>query len=1081
MKKGSISDNQAAALHPNPLVNLNTLSSSEMRTLLLEMQKRQVALVEQCDQLTKAEKEVRDKYTRILDFTPIGLALLDQHSIVLEANPSFCNLLQLNHEQVAGKSFSALVAEDQKEIYETFCRKLLRSRQKHSCNLLLQNGDGHQVEVQLQGKREVTANGGMQLRLAVSEAASNTKAGQAGIAQKLKASLKRSEMLLRETQAIAHVGSFEYDMEHDALEWSDEMYRVHGLEPGEIQPSLIYLIKHTFVDDQVLVRDTLYRAFRSKIPFSITRRFLRPDGALSYIHVTGRFYQAGSNVKLIGTAQDITTTKKIEAEIKQKNEELVLANRKLRNEIEGRQQVEQALMESEEKWRTLVENTPDVIARFDSDLRHVFVNSAVEHETGLKPELCIGKTHQEMNINPEFYEPYLNMIKEVFRTGQQTQAYTFFDTRAGRKYYYSITVPEFGPERKVKTVLSISRDVTEAKQKENLLSGVLNSSIHGIAALRAIRDAQHRITDFEWVLVNKPAEAILQRNAKQLAGKTLLDVLPSHKESGLFDSFVNTINTGETFSRIIYYDYDHLKAWYQIVAVKLEDGLVVTFADINDLKITEEKLRKREAELMEAQEVGHLGSWSYNLKKNKFSCSKELERILGVPRNSINSLNSFIEHIHPQDRTPMQDLISKAIIELQPFAREYRFVRPDGTIRWISGRGKIMRDQAGIPIRLASSGQDVTELKQAERLVKQQKELNESIIEHIVDGISAFDMEGTYNCWNRALGDYTGLKRQDVIGRKIFDIFPYIRNNEVGQKFRDVLQGKRGEIKKAPFLVRNGFYEAHFVPTYDSDHQQTGGLCIIHDITESIKLKEVSIAQELTKQREVSNAVLEAQEEERKRIAELLHHGLEQLLFGIKLHLEQLATVKSEKIKQLEEQEISRLVHAAIREARALSFELIPRILEDFGLEIALKELCRRLSGPRLQLKLKRYCCTKELESSFEIAVYRILQELVNNVARKAHATEGSIEVQCIQNQIRLEVSDNSMGVWSDGDAVYEGIGLASIENRLKLLDGKMTVDFSNGTSIKITIPLRGDRQKKRVIRKRRFTGNQESITPEGE
>jgi PAS domain S-box-containing protein len=143
---------------------------------------------------------------------------------------------------------------------------------------------------------------------------------------------------------------------------------------------------------------------------------------------------------------------------------------KLEAEVAERKQAEQRLRESEQKFKTLVENTPDIIARFDRELRHVFVNRAAEALAGLPPDMLLGKTHRELGHMPleqiEFSE---HLIREVFETGQPVEFETSIAGPRGPIHLISRGVPEFDAAGQVKTALFVHRDITPRKQAAEAL------------------------------------------------------------------------------------------------------------------------------------------------------------------------------------------------------------------------------------------------------------------------------------------------------------------------------------------------------------------------------------------------------------------------------------------------------------------------------------------------------------------------------------------------------------------------------------------------------------------------------------
>jgi two-component system, chemotaxis family, CheB/CheR fusion protein len=124
--------------------------------------------------------------------------------------------------------------------------------------------------------------------------------------------------------------------------------------------------------------------------------------------------------------------------------------------------------QSEKRWETLLNHSPDIISRFDQNLRHIFVNYALEKETGLPSEAFIGKDIIEANtLKQDQAIAIQEAIKAVFSTGQAKEQHFTHQTPKGVKYFYAKLVPEFSSEgSRVETVLLISRDITSLKMYE---------------------------------------------------------------------------------------------------------------------------------------------------------------------------------------------------------------------------------------------------------------------------------------------------------------------------------------------------------------------------------------------------------------------------------------------------------------------------------------------------------------------------------------------------------------------------------------------------------------------------------------
>jgi len=133
----------------------------------------------------------------------------------------------------------------------------------------------------------------------------------------------------------------------------------------------------------------------------------------------------------------------------------------------------------------------------------------------------------------------------------------------------------------------------ELNKSRALLTGVLDSSLDGVAAFEAIRDRQGKIVDFRWLIANPVAAMTVGGTIESLKGKRLfVEGSPGHLFDGLFELFVQVVETCTVLEQEYYYNSFSLKTWFHIVAVKLGDGFAMTFRDISDRKQIETTLKK---------------------------------------------------------------------------------------------------------------------------------------------------------------------------------------------------------------------------------------------------------------------------------------------------------------------------------------------------------------------------------------------------------------------------------------------------------------------------------------------------------
>ena len=136
------------------------------------------------------------------------------------------------------------------------------------------------------------------------------------------------------------------------------------------------------------------------------------------------------------------------------------------------------------------------------------------------------------------------------------------------------------------------------------------------------------------------------------------------------------------------------------------------------LQESEQRLRRSEALLADAERIAHLGSWEWDIKEDRVIWSAALYRIYGLDERKMGFAD-FLESVHPDDRQHTREVIETAFATGAPFKFFHRIVRPDGNVRLLHARGNVMRSDAGEPIRMIGTGQDVTELKETEAELEQ--------------------------------------------------------------------------------------------------------------------------------------------------------------------------------------------------------------------------------------------------------------------------------------------------------------------------------------------------------------------------
>jgi len=213
---------------------------------------------------------------------------------------------------------------------------------------------------------------------------------------------------------------------------------------------------------------------------------------------------------------------------------------------------------------------------------------------------------------------------------------------------------------------------------------------------------------------------------------------------------------------------------------------------------------------------------------------------------------------------------------------------------------------------------------------------------------------------------------------------------------------------------------------------------------------------ELEKDRQLVavDSMLKGQEEERSRLAKDLHDGLGGMLSGVKFSL---MNMKSNLIINHENVVVFErsldMLDTSIRELRRVAHNMMPEALVKFGLDEALKDYCNNVNTSKiLNVQYQSFGMEQRLESNTEIIIYRIIQELFNNIFKHANASEALVQLLREQNRLSITVEDNGKGFDITELEKSKGAGWANIRSRVEYLKGKLDLhsDNNKGTSVNI-------------------------------
>lgn len=223
------------------------------------------------------------------------------------------------------------------------------------------------------------------------------------------------------------------------------------------------------------------------------------------------------------------------------------------------------------------------------------------------------------------------------------------------------------------------------------------------------------------------------------------------------------------------------------------------------------------------------------------------------------------------------------------------------------------------------------------------------------------------------------------------------------------------------------------------------------------KQKAILNRQLLLQKERHMKAIVDTQEQERKRIAKDLHDGVGQSLSGIKLKMDSfvryedtLPKTESDKLKEL----VSH-IDEACAEVRSISHQMMPKVLQDDGLVPAISDMLdKSFRNSPIKCEFEHHGLTGRLSENIEVGIYRICQELINNIIKHAGASKVNVQLFKNASMLILLVEDNGKG-FAYNKKKNEGIGLMNINSRVETINGEFNLQPSpsSGTLATIKIP----------------------------
>ena len=972
----------------------------------------------------QAEEALRDSEARfrgIFTAAASGIVLVSPEGRFLHANPAFCEFLGYSEQELLSKRVQDVTHPDDRERTAEIRRGIWEGKksliQRYEKRYLRKDGQTVWGEVSISLIRDAMGNA----NYSVTEVLDITER------KKAEAALKESEERFR--QVAASAGEFIWEVDAKGLYTyaSPSVEKLLGYTPEELVGK-----KHFYDLFIPSVRDELkaaaFQAFADRQTFrNFPNANVSKSGEIVYLETSGApvLDSAGNLVGYRGADTDVT----------------------------ARKQSEEALRESEERYRTLAESAADAIFIIDRDDRVQYLNTYAASMMGSTPKELTGKQRAEL-FPPDTSGHQRLEIEAVFESGRPRRIQNRTPFTGGELWLDTQLVPLRSAGGEVSAVMGISRDVTAQKRAEDRLEERVRERTAELAQSNvALRNSEakyrtlvEQIPAITYIAALDEASTTLYVSPQI---ESLLGLTPADYKANLHGVWLQHLHPDDRERVVAELRHTHtsLKPFDCEYRMLNRGGEIVWFRDKAAVVCDEagrplflQGVMLDVTERRQAEETMQLQSTALQAAANSIVITDRegdivwanpaFTKLTGYELTEVIGKNPRVLKSGQHDKAFYQNLWH-TVLSGQVWHGEIVNKRKNGRLYTEEMTITPVRNAAGEIAHFIGIKQDITEWKLAEEA----RARLAAIVEFSDDAIVSAELDGTITSWNAGAQRLYSYAPEEVLGRPVSVVVP---------------RNRRGEMREIRKKLRCGEHIQH----YETVRLKKGGIPVDVSITISPIKNDAgqvigisAITRDITERKELERAIVEASSREQRRIGQDLHDGLCQQLTGISFLWKAIAQRKAVRAlpKAAEVAEISQLITKTIGEARDLARVLCPVELEDNDLGMALKNL--GLSMERLfAISCVVRCQQPEplADKTVVTHLYRIAQEAISNAIHHGKAARVWIHLISKKNRLTLRIRDNGSG-FSKRRGFKEGIGMRSMRYRAQVIGGSLTTESKRG------------------------------------
>ena len=355
--------------------------------------------------------------------------------------------------------------------------------------------------------------------------------------------------------------------------------------------------------------------------------------------------------------------------------------------------------------------------------------------------------------------------------------------------------------------------------------------------------------------------------------------------------------------------------------------------------------------------------------------------------------------------------------------------------------------------------------KRAEETLQKSEKKYKGLFDQSNDGILIHDEQGAILDANNKILEQLGYSRSEILNLRCPQLLSPGEVERTGKELQKAVISGSCTFETL-FRRKNGAEFPVEVSACRFDHEDHAfAQCIVRDITERKRAEELrreseaDLRRSSEKLRPLTARLITAREEESKRISRELHDDFNQKIAALVIGIETIKKHIPKSAKTLPEQltELRRQAETLSDDVRRVARTLHPSMLDDLGLVVALKSYCAAFTRETgIETKFTHRNVQRALSKDVALCVYRVVQESLQNVRKHSDAKRAQVSVTKTEARVGLAVSDNGVGFDTELQSGERGIGLTSMEERVRLVSGSFSVKSrpGEGTRVDVRIPL---------------------------